>query len=346
MLLIDRLNEQRLNFSFGPGVNHDDLLMPLRRRASQAQVFVLDRDVMTMAASVSLSKPSSILMSLPLVRLPVPLTWIEFNPEDSSAAMADLGSPNIWRENGVARLKAAGFLLAMRGTTLIAEMVHRMEPEGRPDHVDMSSVRLLFDLAEVGEIPPAFPRDDLVHQDAKGRVRQHLKLLFEDPDEANAYAEIERRLEFEIHEDMEPAAHALEQRGMRLTEIAAIHSGWWTEMKSLFLNCVLPALLLMNSKNAVDVGHAPSLAKLNKARGRKGRLPLVEHKLVTMHITKAMRQVLDSVPGGTGRRLRSHLCVGHFKRRETTSGPQLLWWNSHIRGNALGAITRRTSVRL
>lgn len=83
--------------------------------------------------------------------------------------------------------------------------------------------------------------------------------------------------------------------------------------------------------------------KLNKARARRGRLPLLDHVELAMNLTGA---AVTAPASGADLRSspRLHFVRGHLVRR----GDAIFWRTSHMRGKpALGAIRSRTvSVRI
>src|SRR3546814_15890608 len=90
-MLVNTLNEFSSGLEYPDGTRHDDALISTKKRLSGAQVYILDRDAVAMAANVPLSKPFSILSALPWDRLQFETAWIEFKNKDVRDAMADLG---------------------------------------------------------------------------------------------------------------------------------------------------------------------------------------------------------------------------------------------------------------
>lgn len=323
-MLVDTLNEQRTGAQVAPGLFFDELLKPFLRRLAKAQVFVLSPEVVAMSANVSLSKPSSILASLPWVRLPFDSVWIEYSAEQLSQAMADLGSPNLTPPGTAGRVQRAGFLVRQEDTKLVLEFVHLLQTE-RGTFADLCSIRGRFDLSDiVGPTEASTIRSELPDA-VKGRVRESLRLISKDPREAAARDEIDRRFEWEMHPDMEAASDAVAQRS-GLAAVVSIHEGWLGEMRRAFYMLLLPSLILLNTKNAVRQDDGPSLDKLNKHRVKKGRQPLVEHKMLVMHLTAAQRRAAAEAGDG-GRAIKGALVIGHFKQRATG----LFWWHHHHR---------------
>src|SRR5690606_7069330 len=111
------------------------------------------------------------------------------------------------------------------------------------------------------------------------------------------------------------------------------------EMRRLFLMQILPALILLNCRNAVDVEKVPAPEKLNKQRAKKGRAPVAEHHLVKVHLSPTRKKVYEA-RGGTARNVRGGLVMGHFKVRKGG----IFWWSPHWRGSPTEATSPKTYV--
>lgn len=93
-------------------------------------------------------------------------------------------------------------------------------------------------------------------------------------------------------------------------------------------------LLLLNSRNAVNIGGEPDYSKLDKQRARKGRRPLARLRPVIMDITRRLRAARRAGFHVTQEEIRSALVSGHFKVRPPGSkggGGGVFWWSPHIR---------------
>lgn len=91
---------------------------------------------------------------------------------------------------------------------------------------------------------------------------------------------------------------------------------------------LLAAVVLMNARNAVET-QAVDLERLNRARARRGALPLFEHRVVQIARRQAKR-VSEARKGSAGHvPMREHFCRGHFKTRK--SG--VFFWHPHLRGD-------------
>ena len=85
-------------------------------------------------------------------------------------------------------------------------------------------------------------------------------------------------------------------------------------------------LLIVNSKN-VNLHTIPAPERLNKKRSLRGKQPLYSYKVLDIDLGN-IKQPKKSKFITPKYHTRSHLCRGHFKRRE--SG--IYWWNAHMRG--------------
>lgn len=102
------------------------------------------------------------------------------------------------------------------------------------------------------------------------------------------------------------------------------------------LQCVI---LLLNSRNATEATQVDLSAKLNKARLRSGKPPLLDHTTIRIKLSRAMTARAGS---GTQREAtRFHVVRGHPKIRK--SG--VFWWSDHGRGDpARGSVDQTYRV--
>ena len=133
-MLFNEVDEKQTDLVYPDGYRADDSLRLLRNKLSVAALYVMDEQACAMAVNVSLTKPSSILASIPFVLLPAEATWIEFDNLQARRATAALGSPNVRAENAVAEVLKSGFLMYMdvderRGKKdIVIEYVHKDRP--------------------------------------------------------------------------------------------------------------------------------------------------------------------------------------------------------------------------
>lgn len=326
-MLADQVNE-KTTITYPDGTSHDGLLKPLRGRLKDAKLFVFGPEAVQMAANVAMGKPSSVVAALPWVRLPAQTTWIEFSNLDMRQAMAALGSPNIKAPNAQVTVLRTGFLLREEAGALVMDYIHADRMSDGRSLVDLSGVRLHFELDPSRPLPGTAPTGH-VHADAAGRVRQHLKLVSEDPVESAAESSLRERFSWSSHPDMAAAAASFARVKGR-EWVREVEENQASDAWRMFCGMVLPSLILLNCKNAVDTEPVEPSAKLNKSRIAKGRAPLREHSMVRMHLTAARRR--KSEGGGRGQ-VASAFVIGHFKVRQSRgrSAGGVFWWSPHMR---------------
>lgn len=343
-MLVDDVFEKRPKLSLPDYFPGDEILNPLRRRLTKAEVYVFDRDAVAMTANVALSKPSSVLGALPWIRLPFDNIWIEFANSDLRDSLAALGSPNLQAPNTMAYIERSGFLVRKDGDhALLVDYVHRDRNE-RFTLTDLSPVQLRFEL--VGLAPEDFP--DLLLEarkrqaetvEAKGKMRQHLRLMNENPEEYAAAFEILRRLDWRPHPDM-AAMRSATVRLMGETKAREIEENQAAEATRLFQMFALPALILLNCRNAIGMEEVVPSKSHNRQRRLRGKRPLVVHKLVKVRLSEGQRRQVDrDWQGSRDNFVRGTLVSGHFKVRKTG----IFWWSPHAR-RGWGAVTKRRVV--
>lgn len=353
MLFTDVLEPQS-EIRYPNGYRHDNSLNPLRRKLAYASLYVMDEHALAMAANVSLTKPTSVLSTLPFVALPEDMIWIEYANMQARQAASDVGSPNLKTENAVAEVLRTAFLMYLDEdeTTgkkdIILEYIHKDRPysgrmpNGQDTLIDIAPVRGRFSLSDTDEFRtdhfPVIPRDPTIP--VEGKIKQFQKLLEKDPDEASAWMELRARFSWEPHPDLGELRRSvvalMGERNVRVTE-----ENQASDMERAFLNQVLPALILLNCRNAVHREVNPAPEKLNKQRAKKGRPAIREFTTVKVHLSGSARRAMATA-GRTFTSARDGAFVmGHFKVRR--SG--IFWWGFHLRGGGpSGAGPRRVRV--
>lgn len=103
---------------------------------------------------------------------------------------------------------------------------------------------------------------------------------------------------------------------------------------------VIAMLCLLSARNCVS--QTPSdLERLNKARRRRGKLPLLSHSTVTINLSRSDAARAGRVDA-SAIEMRQHIVRGHFKIR---SGG-VYWWRPFLRGNADVGVIKRDGYRV
>lgn len=341
-MLATDIAESKTGVVYPDGYHHDRCRDGILSRLKDAPKFVLDAQACAMAASVALSKPSSILSALVFTKLPFDRMWIEFANADTRKAMSDLGSPNKQPPATAVTIERSGFLLENVKGGIRVEYVHTDRIPSGARISDLCPVVGTFSLKGLEEGERQAPSDIVRATEAPklatGRVQQHIGIIHSDPDEAAADMEIRTRFTFVPHPDMERVRRNMVAR-MGEASVSAIEENQGLEMFRLFSLQVLPALILLNCRNAVDLEKVDAPAKLNKHRIKKGKSPIPEHVVVKVHLSPTRRRVYEAT-GRSREAARGSLVIGHFKVRK--SG--IYWWSPHWRGNPATATTDRTYI--
>jgi hypothetical protein len=102
---------------------------------------------------------------------------------------------------------------------------------------------------------------------------------------------------------------------------------------------MLAFIIMLNAKGAVD-NTKEDLSRLNTTRTRRGRRPLREFMVTTLHLDKTSRNV-GKARGLSQEAIRRHLVRGHFKTRKTG----IYWWSPFLRGHGDTVMRERYAVR-
>lgn len=340
-MLVNQFNEFKSGMKYPNGYPHDRAVIPVKKRISDSEIFLMDKDACAMAASVSISKPSTIVSALPWVKLPFDSVWIEFDNGDLRNAMKDLGSSNVKPPNTVVTIERSGFLIRHQGDSLVFDYVHSDRTEDGMRVIDLCPVRGRFSLKMDDEtnLEPGWHPLGRGTRGAVGRLKRHLDLIATDPREMAAHQEIEDRFDWRSHPDMTSVREAMIGM-MGPDRVASIEENQAAEMRRLFMMQILPALILLNCRNAVETEYVEVSAKLNKNRIAKGKPPLAEYRIVKMRLTPRFERVVARNGEATTSRLtRATLVTGHFKVRK--SG--IFWWSPHAR-SGYGEAPQRINV--
>ena len=92
---------------------------------------------------------------------------------------------------------------------------------------------------------------------------------------------------------------------------------------------ILAVIGLLNARNATET-QAVDHGRLNKARIRRGKPPLFEHKILKIKHRRMTRPDGYNASPGSYAPMREHFVMGHFKTRRTG----IFFWHPHVRGYA------------
>ncbi|MBY3150907.1 hypothetical protein HFO56_00495 [Rhizobium laguerreae] len=294
-------------------------------RIGKASVFVLDQNATAMCANVFFSRPSSILSSLAFVRLPTETVWIEYSNVAAREAFARLGNDNSWREGGVF-IERTGMLLTQREGAIEMEAVAQFrKDDGRI--IELLTARCTFDTTPGIKIDPAERRTPKrFEHNSTGQAKRYYDLLSRDEKELAARDEITHRFGGSLHPDYVSLVSSLGGEDFKRTFQKTLE-GHVSDTHTMFTTQILPALILMNCRNAIEQEYVEAPAKLNKARRAKGRPEIGPYRIVKLKLRPKQKRLYEQ-RGYTGIQMSGGLVIGHFKVRKTG----VFWWSPFVRG--------------
>jgi hypothetical protein len=218
---------------------------------------------------------------------------------------------------------------------------------GKDNRVELCPVALLIDMTAEGHLAHD-PQGAAQKRDATIQGLQKLLLsstqrwdqkVAANPRELEAMLALSNRIFFVRSTYFAPVATAIVQHsGARALERLLNLSRPNAEAEAGLL---LAILMLLNSRNGTSREPA-DLTKINAARRKQGRHPLLDFCTVNLRLSASRSRALgrSDVPVHL---MRAHLVRGHFKIRR--SG--IYWWSPHIRGDAnLGMLRKDYKVTL
>lgn len=302
---------------------HHYLIAALRFVAGEVKAcprFVLDRPAAMMVQTVSAQNVPSFADTLPLCRLPYPKLWVEISFRDRLDWVAEQQRKGLElsRHEASQQPQRLGFLIEAIGeddTILVVQPVWNFGDK-------MQIARMALAIL-IGRDPPTDVKADIVRRfPTKPKKPDDPKT----PEEIEAWAEMAARVTHFVPPWLEPYWNEAERHGeARIAEEKAIArydlAAEW--------RFVMALLIVLNSKNLVSVQPEADVTRLNKARVRSGKTPLLAHHPVVLNLSKAQRGRVMALATGLGRAsLDPHLVRGHFKLRKTG----IFWWSPHTRG--------------
>ncbi|MDW9478694.1 hypothetical protein GOB57_08250 [Sinorhizobium meliloti] len=291
-------------------------------RIGKASVFVLDQNATAMCANVFFSRPSSILSALGFVRLPTDTVWIEYSNIAAREAFARLGNDNQWAE-GAVFIERTGMLLTQKEGAIDMEAVAQFKKDdGRI--IELLTARCRFDTSPGVKLDPSERRSPVKYEHAAtGQAKRYYDLLSRDEAELAARDELRHRFGGSLHTDYVQMVSSIPGIQERLQTTLQGHI---EDMYRMFTTQILPSLILMNCRNAVEQEYVQAPAKLNKARRAKGRPEIGPYRIVKLKLRPKQRKIYEQ-RGYSGIQMSGGLVIGHFKVRKTG----VFWWSPFVR---------------
>jgi hypothetical protein len=353
--LADRLIEAAHSYR-GVKEIRDDFVY-VAAKISTAQRFIVSDDARGAIRSLLTSRPSTLIEAARFARLPFERCWFEWAPPLEQnihpgqiqvrrcGALMDADG-----KHGFTIFTAWEFDRKAKRTSIDAEIERQFGP--KPVHFDDSLMPNFGVSALVGaydfstligaERTPvderfwfqqrALTREDIERQrdDERNGVRHAMK----DPKEWEALLALSQLAFFRVHHEAHGFEKITEQEALT-GDVGSIVHDVQDEMGHLFAT-----LILMNSKNGVELTKTEPPEKLNQARSKQGKSKLLPYSTVRIKLTNSQQRAVDE-GRITRAEARRHPVRGHFKVRATG----VFWWNEAWRGSAArGTVQRRIHV--
>src|SRR6185295_2908196 len=106
-------------------------------------------------------------------------------------------------------------------------------------------------------------------------------------------------------------------------------------------------LAMLNSRNCVE-REPVDLSRLNKARGKRGKQPLMSYTKTKLVLSRARARAADA-QGISREAARQHLVRGHFKIRppgKKGGGGGVFWWAPVLRGDVVKGEVERVEYEV
>lgn len=302
----------------------------------QAVRYVLDEPVAESAVHVALSRPSSLADALGIVRVPNAVCWLEWAERPR---IEFLRTQTELRETQKETPERVGILFVTDEEGRRGE-AHFMWYHGVYDGIEFPNLcpvvaRFDFD----GGFPPIDLREPRV---IPVRWKRHVS----DPKElASIFALSMIAIDDPLDQHFGGVADGVTAAWLRTIEeqlgekpMRRIIAGWRgdIEMELMF---GISVLILLMARNGVEREPVERPAKLNTARAKKGKQPLLDHIIVRMRLTKTERSRIAAAGGAGGaaaRNVRLHLVKGHYVVRRRPK-EVIYWRRGHTRGGHGGA---------
>lgn len=340
-----------------PSLSPDDPMPGVLKRAAAAirgaARFVVGDDAREATYRVVLSRPSTMIEALTYARPPFATSWFEWTPGAGERALnlaqikpKRIGAlitrtgPHAWtmwtawsydvraavdkaRESFGAEVAAVamaydpgiGVSTLLLGVDLTRPLDAPSLVVTKPQWMPLRGIASLTD-AELAKL-----RNDRTNP---------LHYALKDRRERAALESLDRRMGYQIREP------GLLNSSLLLGEdgVNAAISDVQDEIAS-----TLALLILINSKNCVEVAPSAPPPKLNRARAKRGQTPLVTYSTVRINLSRTQRNAA-AARGLSETEMQLHKVRGHFKVRRTG----VFWWNDYERGSAAHGTVEQSYV--
>jgi hypothetical protein len=291
----------------------------------KAERFVIEDDVAHAGYQVIRSRPASMLAGIPLCRVPFQRVWLEWN---GGVSMRAGFNPPTEDKPTPLRMGCLLETIDKGGQRGIMSWAWEQRNTG----VYVCGMSAIFDWSKEPTFNPDLD-DDAIN--TVMRSNRDWSKHIDDPAQREAVRGLLR------HEDitMSPHTARLLEIMTRRNPVATVEmiQSWGHDITGE-APYVTALIMMLNSRNAVEL--LPNdLSKLNKARKKRGKPPLLSS--VTTRLQISARHAREQRAGTISREAaRAHMVRGHFKIRK--SG--IYWWSPFKRGDPTHPVPRKEYV--
>lgn len=301
----------------------------LAQEITEAQRYALSREAVFLIHSVSEMTAPKVLAALKICRMPFPSMWVEFVFRDRQDYFQTLGCHDEIPD-GTSAPSRLGFLLQQlddTGRQIEVTLVWNHRSDAGPT---IGALALAINMSDDVSIDPAAVT--LLHEALSERAAE-LPRELRDPKHRDQWLEVESRMNPSMCRFMLPTWRRIIAKGKAETTAALADAGYDIKAEWKF---VIGLLLVLNSRNVVEPSEEHTFEKLNKARTRNHKIPLLSYRNLRLSLSHVQRNRMGK-PGIAD--LMKHLVSGHWKVRRTG----IFWWSPHVRGNR-GEVVNRTRI--
>jgi hypothetical protein len=319
----------------------------------RAQRFVVAQDAREAIRSLLTSRPSALVTALDFARLPYPMCWFEWKPPPDAGPI-HIGQRKVAKVGALFEqiggpLELAFFTAWKFYDSSDHELVREYPRYRYAAEFGISSVQAGFDFSSFDRPSAFLDKPDWMQRKIKilesrealeqtrDDKRNSVKWALKSEREHAALLSIENRCFYRVMREI---------GGDELLAIAGqIGGGDYisSAIKDVSdeLGHMIATLVLMNSKNCVEIRPVAPPPKLNKARIKQGKTALLPYSTVEITLNRAAQRAGAGVSESEREAMRLHLVRGHFKVRKTG----VFWWHHFMRGDETkGEVVRKAHV--
>jgi hypothetical protein len=310
-----RLADMIVAWAHKKGVGH--FHAPFAEAVKQAQRFELDAASCAAIGTISNAPVAKLIEARDLIRPPFESTWFEW-AGSTAAHRNDLSNPVAEGETAPLR---TGILIESKDCGLVGAASLAWSARA-PNGVEQLAINPLSLIYNLGDEEIALPglKSQMSLSDYRAELGKRSQGLSE-----HLHSKLLANVSVTLNPRAEGIAHRLEQiHGKDASRIIQTQLKDWSGE----LDFIHAAMICLNSRNLMKREPEEDLSRLNKARRRLGRTPLLSFSTVKVSLSASATRRVGAQHNSTC--LRAHLVRGHFKMRK--SG--VFWWSPFLRGDA------------